>query len=75
MRTMHHRIRRHYACCFAHAGWAAPQIQIQFKPLSWGLGVGLGTHKAALVLGPLAVAVWFRFGDFEAIKVAEMDRR
>jgi len=66
--------RQRYHCVFAEAGFANPQIQFQFQPFIWGLGVGIGTHKIALKLGPLAVAIWFRFSAFETVAVAEKDR-
>ncbi len=48
-----------YRCWEAFAGWNTPQLQIQFTPLAWGFGGGIGSAKAALRLGPVAIAVWY----------------
>ena len=68
------RRRPRYHCAFAEVGFANPQIQFQFQPFMWGLGIGVGTHKIALKLGPLAIALWFRPKGFNYTAIAEKDR-
>jgi hypothetical protein len=49
-------------------GFRSPQIQIQITPLQWGIGGCIGTSRIGLHLGPVAVVLWFRFGDWEMDK-------
>jgi hypothetical protein len=55
-----------YRCCQAWAGFRCPQLQIQITPLCWGLALGWGDEKLAAQVGPVAVALWFRMGTWQA---------
>ncbi len=55
-----------YRWLAVNAGFRCPQIKIQIQPLYWGLGIGWGSHKIALTLGPVSVALWFRVYGLEA---------
>jgi hypothetical protein len=48
----------------ARIGWQVPEIEMQFAPFEWGIGLGYSREKVAICVGPLRVAVWFRFGAF-----------
>ncbi len=57
-----------YRVAYIEAGWECPQIQIQIQvtPFKWGLGSGAGANRFSLLVGPLAIAVWFKVSRFEA---------
>ena len=37
---------KHYIWLDVAAGYSSPQMMIQFTPLEWGIGAGIGTVKA-----------------------------
>lgn len=47
--------------CRAEIGWRNPQIQIQLTPLSWGLAFGLSKGHIGILVGPLAIVIWYRW--------------
>jgi hypothetical protein len=49
------------------AGLWQPQMQLQITPLCWGISAAWSVSKISLQLGPVAVAVWFRFRDWQAV--------
>jgi len=52
-----------YKSTVALCGWATPQILIQISPFRWGIGVGFGSRKIGVCLGPLSVSIWFRVDE------------
>jgi hypothetical protein len=46
-----------------YAGWQTPQLQMGLTPLEWGLEIGVSNQHFAVRVGPLAVAVWYRFAS------------
>lgn len=65
------RKRERYWWARACIGWTGPQIQFQITPLSWGIGGGIGTHKISLLVGPVAVAIWYRLSHFQVVYHAQ----
>ncbi len=61
-------MREKYSSAVVEAGVQCPQMKIQIKPLCWGLGIGWGSHKLALQVGPISVAIWFRMYSWGASK-------
>lgn len=45
-------------------GSLGPQIQIQITPLQWGIGACIGSSRIGIHLGPLAVVLWYRLGEW-----------
>jgi len=57
--------RSKFTCVGFDIGWSSPQVLIQFTPLYWGLGGGIGTRRVALKIGPLAIVVAFWIRPFD----------
>ena len=60
------RQRPRYRSFICQAGLWLPQVQLQITPLCWGIGMGFSREKLALQVGPVAVAIWIRIGEWKA---------